>query len=184
MTIPNLITLLRFFLVPAVVLALLSDAFHWALICFVVAGLSDGVDGYLARALDQKSELGAWLDAIADKLLLVSVFIVLGFEQQLPLWLVVAAVSRDGLIVGAVMLSSMMGNPVEVKPLYVSKANTAVQIVLVGVVLFDLAFGIGLAKLRLGLVAVSGLLTATSAAAYLLGWLKHMGGYGETSDQD
>lgn len=183
-TIPNLITILRFFLVPAVVLALLSNAFHWALACFVIAGVSDGVDGYLARALDQKSELGAWLDAIADKLLLVSVFIVLGFEQQLPLWLVVAAVSRDGLIVGAVMLSSMMGNPVEVKPLYVSKANTAVQIVLVVFVLSDLAFDIDLAVVREVLVAVSGLLTIASAAAYLLGWLKHMGGYGKASDQD
>lgn len=182
MTIPNLITLLRFFLVPAVIFALLSEANGWALACFVIAGLSDGLDGYIARRFDQRSELGAYLDAIADKLLLVSVFIVLGFERELPLWLVVAAVSRDGLIVGAVMLSTIMGNPVEIKPLFVSKANTAIQILLAGVVLFELAFAIVLGPTRSVLVVLSGLLTVASAGAYLLDWLKHMGGYGETEN--
>lgn len=183
MTLPNLISLFRFFLVPAVVLALLSDAPGWALACFVVAGASDGVDGWIARRFDQRSELGAYLDAIADKLLLVSVFVVLGYEGHLPLWLVVLAVSRDGLIVGAVMLSTIMGNPVEIKPLFVSKANTAVQIVLAGLVLFELAFGVFLGPARGVLVVLSGLLTGASAAAYLLGWLKHMGGYGENPDK-
>lgn len=182
-TIPNLITLLRFFLVPAVIFALLSGATGWAFACFVVAGISDGLDGWIARRFDMRSELGAYLDPVADKLLLVSVFIVLGLEQHLPLWLVIAAVSRDGLIVGAVILSTIMGNPVEIKPLFVSKANTALQIVLVGVVLFDLAFAVGWAAPRAVLVVVSGVLTAASAAAYLLGWLKHMGGYGETTDK-
>lgn len=181
LTIPNLITLFRFFLVPAVVFALLSEAYGWALACFVVAGLSDGVDGYLARKLDQRSELGAYLDAIADKLLLVSVFVVLGFERHLPLWLVVMAVSRDGLIVGAVMLSSILGYPVEIKPLFVSKANTAVQIVLAALVLLELAFALTLGPARPVLVVASGLLTAASAAAYLVGWLKHMSGYDEST---
>ena len=82
--------------------------------------------------------------------MLVSVFVVLGFTGELPLWLVVAAVSRDALIVCAVLLSTVMGNPVEMKPLMVSKANTAVQIVLAAVVLAELAFGadFGLASSR------------------------------------
>ncbi|QDZ00980.1 CDP-alcohol phosphatidyltransferase family protein [Nitratireductor mangrovi] len=185
MTIPNIITILRFFLVPAVVFALLTGEMGWALAGFLVAGISDGVDGFIARHFDQRSELGAYLDPMADKLLLVSVFVVLGFMGELPLWLVIAAVSRDALIVAAVLLSTIMGNPVEVKPLFVSKANTAVQIVLAALVLAELAFALHFGPARWVLVIVSGLLTAASAAAYLVAWLRHMNGYGEsTSNKD
>ncbi len=180
MTIPNLITVLRFFLVPAVVLALLTGHMQWALAAFLVAGISDGVDGFIARHFDQRSELGAYLDPIADKLLLVSVFVVLGFMGELPLWLVITAVSRDGLIIGAVLLSTIMGHPVEVKPLYVSKANTAVQIILAAWVLAELAFGSTFGIYRHWLVILSGILTVASAAAYLVSWLKHMAGYAES----
>ncbi|BCH33766.1 CDP-alcohol phosphatidyltransferase [Mesorhizobium sp. L-8-10] len=179
MTIPNMITLLRFFLVPGVVFALLSGRMEWALAGFLVAGISDAVDGFIARNFNQRSELGAYLDPMADKLLLVSVFVVLGFMGELPLWLVIAAVSRDALIVGAVLLSTIMANPVEMKPLFVSKANTAVQIVLAAFVLGELAFGADVGPVRDGLVLLSGTLTVASAAAYLVGWLRHMSGYGE-----
>lgn len=174
-TIPNFITIFRFLLVPAVVLSLLSDDVGWALVFFVVAGLSDAADGFIARTFDQRSELGAYLDPMADKLLLVSVFIVLAFMGELPLWLVVAAVSRDALIVAAVLLSSLMGKPVEMKPLFVSKANTAVQIGLVIAVLAELAFEQAFGALRPALVGLSGLLTVASTAAYLVQWLRHMG---------
>lgn len=180
MTIPNLITVLRFFLVPFVVLALLTGRMQGAFIAFLVAGVSDGVDGFIARNFDQRSKLGAYLDPIADKLLLVTVFVVLGYMSELPLWLVVAAVSRDALIIGAVLLSTIMGNPVEVKPLFVSKANTAVQIVLAGWVLAELAFGTTFGPFRYWLVIASGILTVASAAAYLVSWLKHMAGYAES----
>ena len=99
---------------------------------------------------------------------------------ELPLWLVIAAVSRDGLIICAVLLSTVMGNPVAMKPLFVSKANTAVQIVLAAVVLGELAFTLQVGPSREALIVVSGLLTGASAAAYLVGWLRHMSGYGET----
>lgn len=175
MTIPNFITVFRFLLVPAVILALLHGEKDWALICFVVAGVSDAVDGFIARHFNQQSTLGAYLDPMADKLLLVSVFVVLGFMGELPLWLVIAAVSRDALIVIAVVLSSMMSNPVVVKPLFVSKANTAIQIVLVIVVLSELAFETVFGEARFLLVVFSGILTVASAAAYLVQWLRHMG---------
>ena len=178
-TIPNLITILRFLLVPAVVLAMLQSHWDWAFLGFVVAGISDGVDGFIARQFDQRSRLGAYLDPMADKLLLVSVFVVLGIIGQLPLWLVVAVVSRDALIICAVVLSTVMGHPVEMKPLMVSKANTAVQIVLAAEVLAELTFSLDLATVRHGLVLLSGLLTVASAAAYLVSWLRHMSGYGE-----
>lgn len=177
MTIPNYITIFRLLLVPAVVLALISGRMEWALACFVAAGVSDGLDGFIARQFDQRSELGAYLDPMADKLLLVSVFVMLGYMSELPLWLVFAAVSRDALIVGAVLLSTIMGNPVAMKPLFVSKANTAVQIVLVIVVLAELAFSKTFGEARPILIIVSGLLTATSAAAYLVQWMRHMGRY-------
>jgi cardiolipin synthase len=179
-TIPNLITVLRFFLVPVVVLALLTGHMQWAFAAFLTAGISDGVDGFIARHFDQRSKLGAYLDPIADKLLLVSVFVVLGYMGELPLWLVIAAVSRDGLIIGAVLLSTIMGNPVEVKPLFVSKANTAVQIALAAWVLAELAFGAAFGPGRQWLVMASGILTAASAAAYLVSWLKHMAGHAES----
>lgn len=181
MTIPNLITILRFLLVPAVVLAMLNMRWDWAFAGFLVAGISDGVDGFIARRFNQQSKLGAYLDPMADKVLLVSVFVVMGFIGQLPLWLVVTMVSRDALIICAVLLSTVMAHPVEVKPLYVSKANTAAQIVLAAVVLGELALGLHLDPLRPALILLSGVLTVASAAAYLVAWLRHMSGYGEGS---
>lgn len=130
LTIPNLITILRFVLVPAVVLAMLNMRWDWAFAGFLVAGISDGVDGFIARRFNLHSKLGAYLDPMADKVLLVSVFVVMGFIGQLPLWLVVTMASRDALIICAVLLSTVMAHPLEMKPLYVSKANTAAQIVL------------------------------------------------------
>ena len=182
MTVANMITILRFLLVPAVVYWLLGGQWDLAFAGFLVAGISDGVDGFVARHFNQRSELGAYLDPMADKLLLVSVFVVLGLMSELPLWLVIVAVSRDALIIGAVLLSTVMGNPVEMKPLMVSKANTATQIVLAGVVLAELAFGVEFGPLRAVLIVASGLLTVASAAAYLVAWLRHMGkdGEGET----
>jgi cardiolipin synthase len=179
LTIANLITILRFLLVPVVVLALLQSRMDWALAGFLIAGISDGVDGFVARQFNQRSELGAYLDPMADKLLLVSVFVVLGYMGELPLWLVLAAVSRDALIVGAVLLSTIMGRPVAMKPLYVSKANTLVQIVLAAIVLAELAFGTGFGPVRQALILLCGLLTVASAGAYLVPWLRHMNGNGE-----
>ena len=180
MTIANLITIVRLLLVPGVVFALMTHNVTWALAGFVIAGVSDGVDGFIARHYNQRTELGSYMDPMADKLLLVSVFVVLGYMGELPLWLVIAAVSRDALIVGAVLLSTIMGNPVEMKPLFVSKANTAIQIILAATVLAELAFETNFGPIRAVLIAVSGLLTVTSAAAYLVGWLRHMSGNGES----
>jgi cardiolipin synthase len=179
LTIANLITILRCLLVPGIVLALLKGRVDLAFAGFLVAGISDAVDGFVARQFNQRSELGSYLDPMADKLLLVSVFVVLGYMGELPLWLVVAAVTRDALIVCAVLLASIMGKPVAMKPLYVSKANTAAQIVLAAIVLAELSFGVGLGVLRQLLVVLCGLLTVASTGAYLVPWLRHMTGNGE-----
>lgn len=176
MTIPNFITIGRFILVPVVVYALLSGHMAWAFIGFVVAGISDGIDGIIARQMNQRSELGAYLDPIADKLLLVSVFVVLGILGELPLWLVLLVVSRDTLIVMAVILSAIMGQPIEMRPLMVSKANTVAQILLAAVVLGELALETLFGSLRTALVLLTGILTAASAVAYFVTWLQHVGG--------
>jgi len=174
-----MITIMRFLLVPAVVYWLLSGEWRLAFAGFLIAGISDGVDGFIARRFNQRSKLGGYLDPMADKLLLVSVFVVLGFMGELPLWLVIAAVSRDGLIVCAVVLASVMGQPVEMKPLMVSKANTAAQIVLAAVVLAELAFAAHFGPARPALIILSALLTVASAAAYLVAWSRHMSAHGE-----
>lgn len=179
MTIPNLITVGRFLLVPLVIHALLSGQYGLAFAGFLIAGISDGVDGFIARHFNQQSDLGAYLDPVADKVLLVSVFIVLGFLEQLPLWLVIAAVSRDALIISGVILATIMGKPVEIHPLFVSKANTAVQIVLAAAVLGAMALALTLGWALTTLIYLSGLLTVASAAAYLVAWLRHMSGNGE-----
>lgn len=178
MTIPNLITVGRFLLVPLVIYALLDGQPGLAFAGFVIAGFSDAVDGFIARHFNQRSDLGAYLDPVADKVLLVSVFIVLGHLGQLPLWLVIAAVSRDALIISGVLLANLMGMPVKIDPLYVSKANTAVQIALAATVLAVLAFHWDLGLWVPLLIYLSGLLTVASAAAYLVAWLRHMSSNG------
>ncbi len=177
MTIANLITLLRFALVPAIIFAMSQGEMGWAMAGFIIAGLSDGIDGFVARQFNQRSELGAYLDPLADKLLLVTVFAALGLLGELPIWLVILAVSRDGLIMGAVLLSTIMQHPIAMRPLFISKANTAFQIVLASLVLTELAFATSFGSARFWLIWTSALLTISSTAAYFVTWLKHMGGY-------
>ena len=174
MNLPNLITIARILLVPFTVWLIISGAYGFAFVSFVVAGVSDGVDGYIARRYNMRTELGAYLDPLADKALLVSVYITLGLLKVLPPWLVILVVSRDVLIVGAFILSWLMDRPVQIKPLMVSKVNTAVQIVFVVVALGAAALKWDLMLLLpvgMGLVAV---LTAASGGLYLREWVRHM----------
>ena len=178
MTLPNYITVARILMVPLVVLSMIDGQMLTAFLLFMLAGVTDAVDGAIARRFNQKSELGAWLDPMADKFLLVSVFVVLGWLGALPLWLVILAVSRDGMIIAAVLLSSLMGNPVKMRPLMISKATTLVQIVLLVLVLAELAGIVQLDALVGWMVyAVAGL-TIASAGAYLVSWLRHMASEG------
>ena len=112
MNIPNSLTLGRIVLVPLVVWLIITHEMQAAFLLFLLAGLSDAADGYLAKRYGWNSELGAYLDPIADKALLVSIYVTLGFAGHLPVWLVIAVVSRDILIVGAVVLSWMLSRPV------------------------------------------------------------------------
>ena len=178
--IPNFITLARIISVPVIFWALVSGQGRTAFFVFVAAGISDGIDGFLAKRFGWRTELGAYLDPLADKLLIVSIFIALGVRNELPLWLVIAVVSRDILIVAAVLLAWLLDQPIRIKPLAMSKANTLAQLVLAAVVLADGAFGLGLLGTRLLLVWLTGALTLLSLAAYLRAWFIHMSGEVQT----
>ena len=177
MNIPNSLTLSRIVLVPLVVWLIITHEMLAAFLLFLFAGLSDAADGFLAKRYNWHTELGAYLDPIADKALLVSIYVTLGLAGQLPAWLVIAVVSRDILIVGAVVLSWMLSRPLSMHPLLISKANTFSQIVLAGLVLAELGLGLGLEEIVQVLVWVTGALTIVSAAAYFIAWLKHMASY-------
>lgn len=161
-------------MVPVVVWALLNQHFFLAFCCFVAAGVSDGVDGFIARQFNQRSKLGSWLDPAADKLLLVSVYMMLGWLGELPSWIVVLIVSRDGMIVGAIILSSAMGVHMEMKPLWVSKANTFMQIALAALVLAELALIGAWPFTRDVMVGATAFLTLASGIAYVRNWLQIM----------
>jgi cardiolipin synthase len=175
LSIPNLITLGRILLVPIVVWAIATPGAMWiAFVLFVAAGVSDAVDGYLAKRFKMTTELGAYLDPLADKALIVSIYLTLGINNLIPRWLVILVVSRDILIVGGIMLSWVMGSPLKIKPLLVSKLNTVAQIVFACVVLGSLGFAIPADTLTLVLMGLVAVLTLLSVAAYLAEWVRHM----------
>src|SRR5262245_25614929 len=133
--------------------AIASHEMRGAFLLFLAAGLSDAVDGFLAKRFNMKSELGAYLDPIADKVLIGSIYIALGITEAIPRWLVILVVSRDLLIVGGIMLAWVLGRPMTVKPLMVSKLNTVAQIVYAGLVLAALGFRFDAGILQTGLMA-------------------------------
>jgi len=175
LNLPNLITIARILLVPVIVWAIGSREMLIAFILFLAAGVSDAVDGFLAKRFGMATDFGAYLDPLADKALIVSIYVALGIVEELPRWLVILVVSRDIMIVAAVMLSWLVDRPVAVKPLTVSKANTAAQIVLAMLVLASLGLGLKLDWLIAATIAAVTVLTLASVAAYVREWVRHMG---------
>src|SRR5687767_5119963 len=134
---PNLITTARVLLAPYFVWLLLQDRYGDALIVFAVMGASDALDGYLAKTYHWQSRLGAYLDPLADKLMLVSAYIALAWKGLIPLWLVAIVVGRDVLILSGALAYHFVVRRLEMNPSAVSKANTFVQIVLALAVILD-----------------------------------------------
>jgi cardiolipin synthase len=176
--IPNFITLGRVMSVPVIFWLLVNGHSRIAFFVFLLAGVSDAVDGFLAKRFKWTSELGAYLDPLADKALIVSIYIALAVSGDVPLWLVIAVVSRDILILLAVLLSWLVNQPFRIEPLTVSKINTAAQLLLATTVLGDNAYDLGLDMPRLLLVWSTGVTTVLSLLAYLQLWVRHMTGYG------
>lgn len=168
--IPNLITTFRIFLVLPIVDAMMTERFGLALGLFVVAGVSDAVDGFLAKYFHWQSRLGSLLDPVADKLLLVSCFITAGVLSLLPPALVVAVVLRDLLIVSGASAYYLLLGPFAGEPLLISKLNTLVQLVLIVGVLADRAV-VAIPPALLDLVMVATLITTVaSGASYVYLW--------------
>lgn len=170
---PNLLTICRLLMVPMVVVMILEGRLDWAFWGFLVAGLTDAVDGILARMLDARTKIGGFLDPLADKALLVSVFVALGWEGVLPSWIVTLVVFRDVLIVGGAILYEMIVGGLHMRPLFISKANTVAQVALG-------AGTLAVEGLKLDVGPLVGVLTMAAAAttilsggAYLWVWGRH-----------
>ena len=138
MNIPNTLTLIRIILVPVFVILLRQGFFSYALLVFVVAGVTDGLDGFLARILKQQTVLGSYLDPLADKALIVTAFVALSIMDIIPGWLAVIVISRDCIILLGVSVLSLMSVSFEIRPAYVSKATTALQLLTVFLVLLSM----------------------------------------------
>jgi cardiolipin synthase len=165
-TLPNMITFGRLCAVPLAVWLVLHRQFGAAFGLFVVAGLSDALDGWLARRRGT-SVVGAMLDPVADKALLVCMYLTLSAVGVLPDWLAILVVFRDLLIVGGVIVHWLLGLPVAIRPLFVSKVNTALQIVLVAAALALHGGGMKAPGLLGGLIWAVAASTLLSGAAYV-----------------
>jgi cardiolipin synthase len=178
LSIPNLITLGRIILVPMVVWAITSGEMLAAFCLFLIAGTSDAVDGFLAKRFHMASELGAYLDPLADKALIVSIYISLGISRALPIWLVILVVSRDIMIISGFMLSWLVNKPMAVRPHPVSKLNTVVQILLAALVLAEKGIGFDAGPLETLFIVLAAILTLLSVGFYLAEWFRHMNSIG------
>jgi len=171
LNIPNIITLARVFAVPFMVWLILVHELQLAFWLFVAAGVSDGIDGYLAKTMNAETTVGAFLDPIADKLLLVSAFVVLGMQGLLPLWLVIMVVSRDVAIVIGAALIEILTHDLKMSPNFSSKINTTVQIMLASFVLGVHGLQVeGMENALTLLVIATGATTMISGLIYLYQW--------------
>jgi cardiolipin synthase (CMP-forming) len=176
---PNLITLARLLAVPLTVWLMVSGRYEPAFWLFVAAGISDALDGFLARRLGARSELGAYFDPLADKCLLVGAYVTLGLQGAIVSWLVILVVFRDLLIIGGALLYQTLTHSLTMQPLLVSKLNTLLQIVLIGVVLAGLGLGFDDRPATEILVYAVAATTLLSGAAYITIWGRRILGYGE-----
>lgn len=169
--IPNLITLARLFAVPLLVWLILNEAMEAAFWVFVAAGLSDALDGYIAKRFDLVTKLGSYLDPIADKALLACTFVTLGQSGHVGTWLVILVVSRDVFIIGGTILFHTLGRAVEMRPLMISKFNTLMQIVLLSMLLAKLGIGVPDYGVLPFVVFMVGATTVLSGLAYMAHWV-------------
>jgi cardiolipin synthase len=175
LTVPNAITLARLCAVPLAVWLMLQQRFQAAFFLFVAAGISDAIDGYLARRMKSQSVVGATLDPVADKALLISVYVTLGMMNRLPDWLVILVVFRDIMIMGGVVILYLLDKGPKMAPLPVSKANTVAQIVLAALALGLEGFRVSAPGLLDGAILLVAATTLVSGAAYLRQWVRDAG---------
>jgi cardiolipin synthase len=172
--IPNLLSLARLGAVPAVIWCVLAGENVAAFWIFLLAGLSDALDGLIAKRLNVTSQFGAWLDPLADKALLVGTYVALSLRDALPMWLTILVVFRDALIVGGALTVQALTQRFHVEPLMISKVNTALQITLVVAVMAERAyFSMPPQLVTLGAVIVA-VTTVLSGGAYVVTWSRRV----------
>ena len=166
MNLPNILTLTRVLMIPLFVIFIINNHFGWALITFVIAGITDGVDGLIARITHQRTELGAYLDPIADKLLLFSAFITLAIIEVIPSWLVVIVITRDVIILVGFLVMLLTNYHPKIHPSLLSKMTTVFQILTIVLVLFT---GYYPAFKQISMIAIYGtaVMTVLSGAHYI-----------------
>lgn len=165
---PNLISIARLVAVPVVVWLILADRMAVAFWIFIGAGLSDAIDGYLAKRLNARTVLGSYLDPLADKLLLIAIYLLLGRSGHIPVWLVVLVIARDAALLAGSLLVVKSDRTAAMQPLLVSKLNTSFQLVLAALVMAQL--GLGWPDIGVGrdiLVYAVAVTTVLSGSAYL-----------------
>ena len=171
--IPNIISTLRILMVFPIAFFIWDEAYHAAFILMLIAGLSDALDGFLARTFHWQSKLGALLDPAADKLLLVSIFVICGIKGFLPIWLVVLIFARDIIIVMGAFFYQKVTKDKKIKPLLISKINTAAQILLAVLTLYQEAVQAFSTQIDLLLITVVALTTLISGIAYVMLWTRY-----------
>jgi cardiolipin synthase (CMP-forming) len=171
---PNLITLARLLMTPLAISMIVSQRFVAAFMIFVLAGISDAIDGFIAKRFDLRTELGSYLDPLADKALLTSMYIGLAAIGALSPALAILVVSRDLMILFAVIVSWLLDNPVAIRPVWISKFNTVAQIAFAAFVLGCKAYGYDEWAVQLALALVVAASTLASGGVYIAQWLNHM----------
>ena len=174
MTIPNMITAIRIILAPVFIIFLINDQLTSALVVFLVCVVSDGIDGMIARLFDQKSKLGSYLDPLADKLLLVTAFIVLAVRGFLPAWLSVMVITRDVMILLGILVLFLNGLNIAIRPSALSKINTFFQFSTVMSVLSMNYLSLP-GAFYLGVYYITAILTISSGLDYMRYGFKIMG---------
>lgn len=168
--IPNILTLSRFVAAPILILLLRNQNYELALVLFILAGITDGLDGWIAKKFNFTTELGARLDPLADKTIIISAYLMLVILEDLPFWLVTLVIFRDLVIVGGYLVLSTLDGNIEMQPTMTSKTNTVAQISLVIAVLFDHTVWLALPSVSEILVYVVATLTIASGAQYVWVW--------------
>lgn len=174
MTVANLITTIRIILAPIFVIYLINEQFGSALVVILLCGISDGLDGMVARLFNQKTRLGAYLDPMADKILLVAAFITLSVRGFLPSWLTVTAIARDTLILLGVSVVFLNRMDVTIRPSIWSKITTCLQFFCIMAVLSKPYMNLA-QPFYMGLFYLTALFTIISGLHYMHYWFKIMG---------
>ncbi|MDA8098605.1 MAG: CDP-alcohol phosphatidyltransferase family protein [Nitrospiraceae bacterium] len=173
MNLPNTITLIRVVLIPFFVDLMIYEYYRHALVVFLAACLTDALDGMIARLTNTKTELGAFLDPMADKLLIVSSFVTLAILAPFPVWLVITVVSRDVILTLGSMVIYFTGHDLKVKPSIIGKMTTFLQLLVVTLTLIHVAYGISSGYLHAVYWATAGM-TIASGVQYVLRGMKIM----------